>query len=138
MKNKEIDQLLNDHVIVIYDGVCGFCDTSIQFILKQKPTDKLRFVSFQSDLGKEIRTQLNINDDLDSIIFVEGDHYYKKSKAIFKIFGHVQSNWRHMKYLRFIPSPISDFVYSIIAKYRYRIQQNSCSILSIEERKLFI
>jgi len=138
MRNEALEQLLNDHIVVMYDGVCGFCNTSVQYVLQQRPMDHLRFVSFQSELGETIRTHLDINEDLDSIIVVDRDKYYKKSKAVFKILNYIQSGWKYLKYFKFIPTPICDFVYSIIAKNRYKIQQNSCPILTIEERKLFI
>ena len=138
MTDKILNQMLQDHVVVIYDGVCGFCNSSIQFILRQRPTKNLRFISFQSDLGARIRTKLSIDEDLDSIIVVENNSYFKKSKAIFSILNHIQSSWRHLKYFRFIPSAISDFVYDIIATNRYRVKENTCQLLTVEERELFI
>lgn len=138
MKNKDLNQLLDDHIVVIYDGECGFCDSSVQFILQQKPNDKLRFVSFQSETGENIRRQLNITDDLDSIIIVEHRKHYKKSQAIFRILNYIQSPWRALRLFRYIPTGISNFFYDIIAKHRYRIKNNTCRLLTAEERKLFI
>ncbi len=138
MSDTNLEQFLNKHIIVIYDGVCGFCNSSIQFILQQQPSNKLRFVSFQSEMGNKIRAYLNINEDMDSIVVVEGNQYFKKSKAIFRIFGHIQSNWKYVRHFSFIPSWISDFIYTIIAQNRYGIKKNSCPILTVEERELFV
>ncbi|MDF1695513.1 MAG: DCC1-like thiol-disulfide oxidoreductase family protein [Saprospiraceae bacterium] len=130
--------LMDNYVIVIYDGICGFCNASLQFILKQGPSKKLRFVAFQSEVGHQVRSAMQIEEDMDSIIVVENGAYYKKSKAIFHILDHIKSNWKYLKIFRFIPTFISDFFYSIIAKYRYKIQKNECPIPTPEERELFI
>jgi len=138
MNDSDFNEIMQNNIIVIYDGVCGFCNTSIQFILKQTPNDKMRFVAFQSETGKRIRNTLNIHENLDSIIVVENNEYFKKSKAIFRILNQIQSSWKHLRHLSFVPAIISDFFYDIIAKNRYRIQKNTCPIPSSEERKLFI
>lgn len=138
MTDKEFDQLLTNHIIVIYDGECGFCNSILQFILKQKPSQKLRFVSFQSTLGFKIRQSLKINENLDSIIVVKDKIYYKKSEAAFIILNYIHSNWKYLKYLSFIPTAISNYFYDIIANNRYRIQKDNCTIPSPEEREFFI
>ena len=133
-----INELLNKHLIVIYDGECGFCNSSIRFILKQNPSKKLRFVAFQSELGAQIRQAFEISEGMESIIAVNKNGYSTKSKAIFQILNHVNSNWKYLKFLRFVPSLISDFVYTLIANNRYRIQKNECPIPTAEERSFFI
>ncbi len=133
-----IRELLKKHLIVIYDGECGFCNSSIRFILKQNPSKELRFVAYQSDLGLQIRQELEINEGMESIIVVDKNGYFTKSKAIFKIMDHVDSNWKYLKYFKFIPSIISDFVYMTIANNRYRIKKNNCPIPTVEERSFFL
>ncbi|MEM9545483.1 MAG: DCC1-like thiol-disulfide oxidoreductase family protein [Bacteroidota bacterium] len=131
-------ELLKNHLIVIYDGACGFCNSSIRFILKQNPSKNLKFVAYQSELGTQIRQTLKINEGMESIIVVDKDSYSIKSNAIFRIMDHVNSKWKHLRYFRIIPSFISDFIYSIIANNRYRIQKNECPIPTAEERSFFI
>ena len=138
MLDKKNKGLIEGNVIVIYDGMCGFCDSSIQFILENGPSDRLRFVSFQSDMGQKIIANFNVKATLDSIIVIEDNKYYKKSRAIFKILKYVNSSLSYLKYFNFIPSKISDFCYDIIAKNRYKLMAQKCRLLTEEERGFFI
>jgi len=140
MTTKNIDELIEAHHIVIYDGVCGFCDASIQFILDQKPSDALRFVSFQSETGQQIMATVGLEINLDTIIFIEKGIVHQKSKAFLKILKHVESSYRFANYLSIIPSFISNLFYGIIAKYRYKIMGkiNQCRLLTQTERAFFL
>lgn len=140
MTTKEIDNLLQNHVIIIYDGVCGFCDASIQFILDQKPSQLVRFVSFQSETGQQIMSTMELEINLDTIILVEKGTVHQKAKAFLSILKYVESSWRHLQYFRIIPSFISNLFYDIIAKYRYKIMGKvaQCRLLTPTERQFFL
>jgi predicted DCC family thiol-disulfide oxidoreductase YuxK len=40
--------------IVLFDGVCNFCDSSVQFILKKERNPILKFASLQSETGQKL------------------------------------------------------------------------------------
>jgi predicted DCC family thiol-disulfide oxidoreductase YuxK len=126
------------HTIVIYDGSCGFCNEWIQFILENKPSEQLKFVSQQSAKGQELIAHFNIEGYTTSIIVVENDRYYKKSTAIFKVTKHMNTRWKYLSYLQMIPKSISDFVYSQVAKYRYKFVQHYCRLITQEEQTFFL
>ncbi len=140
MTAKKIDELIEHHHIVIYDGVCGFCDASIQFILDQKPSNKLRFVSFQSETGQQIMAKFKLEINLDTIILVEKGIVYQKAKAFLSILNYVESPYRYLSCFRIIPSFISNTLYDIIAKYRYKImgRVEQCRLLTPTERQFFL
>lgn len=133
-----LDQLIKNHTIIIYDGICGFCNESIQFILKQRPSKQLKFASSQSEIGQQILQLLEIEDALTSIIVIENKRFYKKSKAIFIIMKYLNSPWKYISYFRFAPSFISDFFYDIIAKYRYHLMKQKCKLLTEDEQSYFL
>lgn len=140
MTTKKLDELIEHHHIVIYDGVCGFCDASIQFILDQKPSNKLRFVSFQSETGQQIMAKFKLEINLDTIILVEEGIVHQKAKAFLRILKHVKSSYRFANYLTIIPSFISNIFYDIVAKYRYKIMGkiDQCRLLTPTERQFFL
>ncbi|WP_298417385.1 thiol-disulfide oxidoreductase DCC family protein [uncultured Kordia sp.] len=140
MTTKKLDELIEAHNIIIFDGVCGFCDASIQFILNQKPSNEVRFVSFQSETGQQIMEKVGLEINLDTIIFVEKGIVYQKAKAFLSILKHVESSYRFAGYLSFIPSFISNILYDIIAKYRYKImgKVEQCRLLTPMERAFFL
>ena len=69
--------------IILFDGVCNLCESSVQFIIKYDTKDVFRFVALQSELGKEILKHIGISPiNIDSIILYEpGIAYYYKSSA---------------------------------------------------------
>lgn len=140
MTTKKLDELIEHHIIIIFDGVCGFCDASIQFILDQKPSKEVRFVSFQSETGQQLMGQFGIEINLDTIILIENGIISQKSKAFLSILKHVESPYRFVSYLTVIPSVISNVFYDIIAKYRYKImgKVEQCRLLTPTERQFFL
>lgn len=135
---ENINNSENEKVIVIYDGSCGFCNNSVRFILDLKPSDDLRFVSAQSDLGLSLRQDMNIKEEVDSIITLSKGRYFIKSEAIFELLTKVQSPWKHLRVLKFIPARIRDLVYDFISKNRDRIQESTCAPLRPEDQKYFL
>lgn len=140
MNNTELDNLLQNNILIIYDGICGFCNKTIQIILNNRPSEKLKFVSFQSELGKQIIKTLDILENMDSIIVIENSTIFIKSTAIFTLLKYIESPFKNLYYFNFLPSFITDFVYAIIARNRYFLmgKTNQCRILTKEEKSFFI
>ncbi|PZQ80818.1 MAG: thiol-disulfide oxidoreductase, partial [Flavobacterium johnsoniae] len=79
--------LPQDKKIILFDGVCNLCDSSIQFIIKHDKKDIFRFVALQSEIGLEIIKHIGIDTSkIDSILLYEpGKAYYYKAQAALKI-----------------------------------------------------
>jgi predicted DCC family thiol-disulfide oxidoreductase YuxK len=124
-----MEKLPNDKKIILFDGVCNLCNTSVQYIIKNDKKDVFRFVSLQSDLGQEIQKHIGIlNRNIDSIVLYEPNRaYYYKSGAIIEI-------------AKTVPSSLRDSVYDFIAKNRYKWygKQNSCMIPTAELKGKFL
>ncbi|HBS52949.1 MAG TPA: thiol-disulfide oxidoreductase, partial [Flavobacterium sp.] len=73
--------------IILFDGLCNLCNSSVQFLIKRDSKDIFRFVSLQSELGKELLSKLPIAiQKTDSIILYESEAvFYFKSQAVFQI-----------------------------------------------------
>ena len=122
--------------IIIFDGVCGFCNQSINLLLKLDKEQIFKYTSLQGEYVK----QLAIPKDLDSIVFYEEGKLYYKSTAILKIVRSLGGVWRVATIFLIIPRFIRDFIYDIIAKYRYHIfgKLESCRMPTAEEEALFL
>lgn len=126
--------------VILFDGVCNFCNASINFVMDHDEQRRFRFASLQSDYGKKV---LSENQrpilDLDTVLLVRNGKLYEKSTAALEIVRYLRG-WSWLYVLRFVPRFISDFFYSIIATNRYRIfgKSDSCRIPTAEERSLFI
>lgn len=126
--------------IVLFDGICNFCNQSVQFIIRRDPKQHFQFASLQSNMGEKLKKELQIPHHLDSLIVIEENRYYTKSTAALKIARHLQSPFRLFYVLIVVPKPIRDIVYQWIAKNRYKWfgKRSSCMIPNATDRKRFL
>ena len=118
--------------IIFYDGVCNLCNGLVQFILKRDKQRRFRFVAIQSQIGADILKRFRISTEaVRTIIVIDGNSIYFKSRAIFKILNDIGGFWRFLLIFRFLPKQFSDYIYDIIAKNRYKIfgKNKECMIL---------
>ena len=126
--------------IILFDGVCQFCDKSVQFILKRDPNGKFSFCSLQSDTGIQLRKDYHIPEELDSIILIEGEKYHSKSTAALKIARELRGGWKWLYIFIVIPRPIRDAVYDMVARNRLKWfgEKTACELPPPEVRKRFL
>ncbi|MEZ4905654.1 MAG: DUF393 domain-containing protein [Spirosomataceae bacterium] len=126
--------------VIFFDGVCNFCNASINFVMEHDIQHRFQFASLQSDYGQKVLVaHQRSTTDLNTVLLLRGGKLYEKSDAALEIARYL-SGWSWVYVFRFIPRFIRDFFYQIIAKNRYRIfgKSVSCRIPTPEERSLFI
>lgn len=117
----EINQLPQDKKIILYDGVCNYCNDKVNFIIKNDTNDSFRFVALQSEIGQKIVTYLGIDKTIDSIVLYEPDYaYFIKSEAVFRIIKQLSSTVKLLLLFNFVPTSIKNLIYDFIAKNRYK------------------
>jgi len=128
------------HPVILFDGVCNFCDASVQFILQRDPKETFHFASIQSEAGQELLRKHNVPANMDSMILIENDKVYYKSSAALRISRHLQGAWKLLYVFMVVPSPIRNLVYDVIAKNRYKWfgQKESCMLPPPNVRKRFL
>jgi len=106
--------------LIIFDGVCNLCEYSVQFIVKNDRQARFKFVSAQSERGKELQSLHGVDTLKDgTVILLKNDLVYLKSDAAVEIAKDLDGLWRFLHVFKFIPKPVRDLVYSIISKNRY-------------------
>lgn len=128
--------------IILFDGVCNLCNSSVQFIIKHDTKDVFRFVALQSELGQEILNHIGINPtNIDSIVLYEpGISYYYKSTAAIEIARSLGGFFHFGTLFRIIPTGIRNQLYDYIAKNRYKWygKKESCMIPTKELKNKFL
>jgi len=128
--------------IILFDGVCNLCNNAINFVIEHDKKDVFRFASLQSDLGRKMVSERNIDPEvLDSIILIEpGVAYYEKSTAALKIAKELSGGYSLLSYFSFLPDFIRDGVYKIVAANRYSWfgKKESCMIPTPELKAKFL
>ena len=138
----EIQDLPQDKKIILFDGVCNLCDSSVQYVIKHDKKDIFRFVALQSDLGQKILKHIGINPiHTDSIVLYEpGISYYYKSTAALQIARVLSGVFTLARVFTFLPTGISDTIYDYIAKNRYKWygKKEACMIPTSELKAKFL
>lgn len=110
-----------DKKIILFDGVCNLCESSVLFVIKHDQKDIFRFVALQSDLGKEIIEHIGLSKkNIDSVILYEpGISYNYKSAAAIEIAKDLGGFFHLGTIFKIIPSGLRNVLYDYIAKNRY-------------------
>ena len=109
------------HPILLFDGVCNLCSSSVQFVLKRNKKENIRFASLQSEFSsKTLATHKLSGDYIDSLVLVENGDVYLKSDAALKLAQHLNGAWKLVSVFLIIPRFIRNPIYDWIAKNRYK------------------
>jgi predicted DCC family thiol-disulfide oxidoreductase YuxK len=133
--------------IILYDGVCGFCNRTVQFILRRDSHDRFRFAALQSDFARSVLEKQGINPGKIETLYLVLDHglpterVEQRSDAAISILRELGFFWRALANLGAIfPRGIRDWEYNLIARYRYRIfgKYDSCPLPLPGDRGKFL
>jgi predicted DCC family thiol-disulfide oxidoreductase YuxK len=131
--------------LVLYDGVCGFCDTTVQWLLGVDRRAALRFAPLQGPTAAAVRARHpEWPDGLDSIVLVEGEGPSEQvsfhARAVFRICARLGWPWRALGWLTVLPPFLTDPAYRAFARIRYRVfgKLDACRLPRPEERARFL
>ncbi|WP_236630999.1 thiol-disulfide oxidoreductase DCC family protein [Zobellia sp. OII3] len=132
----------NSKQIILFDGVCNLCNGAVQFVIKRDTLDVFRYAPLQSELGKKLIAERNIDSDsIDSIILIDpGVAYYIKSDAALEIGKQLRGYKTLSSILLWIPRSLRDIVYDFIARNRYKWygKKEHCMVPTPELRAKFL
>ena len=129
------------HGIVLFDGVCNFCNASVNFIIRHDRRDSFRFAPLQSDKGAELQARYGLDPKaLDALILIESSRAYVKSDAALRVTRRLGGVYAVLYALIAIPPLIRDFFYDWFARRRYRWfgKKEECTAPLAEVRGKFL
>ena len=126
--------------IVLFDGVCNYCNTMVNFTISQDPEKLFKFAPLQSEVGIRLRAKYGIGDDIDSVVLIEDEKAYLHSTAALRIARGLGGIWSLTYVFIIIPEFIRDFCYKLFAKYRYRLfgKKDVCMMPTPDIRERFL
>jgi len=127
--------------VILFDGVCNFCSSITNFIIRQDKKKVFLFATLQSNAGKKLLEQHKINwQRSDSFIVVEKDRAWQKSNAALRLYNKLPWYWKWTQLFWIFPRFIRDGVYNIIAKNRYSWfgKKDECMVPTPELRERFL
>jgi len=132
-----------DKQLILFDGVCNLCNSSVLYVIKRDKTDKFLFAPLQSELGKNILNKFQIDTDkTDSILLYNPNKnsLTQKSSAALHIAKQLGFPTNVLTVFLIVPTFISDWVYDYVAKNRYKWygKKETCTIPTPELQSKFI
>ncbi|MBB1283808.1 thiol-disulfide oxidoreductase DCC family protein [Flavisolibacter sp. BT320] len=132
---------MNNHPVVLFDGVCNFCNGSINFLIKQDKKAVFRFAALQSAAGQQLLQAYNLpQKDFESFVFLEKEKVYRQSSAALKLARHLPWYWQWTQVFWLLPKPIRDAAYTLIARNRYKWfgKKEACMVPTPDMRSRFL
>ncbi|MDT0607658.1 thiol-disulfide oxidoreductase DCC family protein [Croceitalea rosinachiae] len=128
--------------IILFDGVCNLCNSSIQFVIKHDTDDVFRYAALQSEVGRELILERGIDTtQIDSIILIDpGVAYYTKSDAALEIGKDLKGYRTLSNFFKVFPVGLRNLIYDFVARNRYKWygKQDACMIPTPELQAKFL
>lgn len=128
-------------MIIVFDGVCNFCNSTVQFIIKRDTQRKFKFAAFQSKAGHELFQKHAIaGGEFDTIVLLKKGSVYLRSNAALQIAKELDMPWKILIIFKIIPKFIRNFLYDVFAKHRYKWFgiRDKCLVPTEELRQRFL
>lgn len=132
---------MNHGKIILFDGICNLCNSSVNFIIDRDIKNVFKFASLQSEPGQQLLNKFILNStEFNSVILIDGKKFYTKSTAVLKIVKEFSFLWKFIYIFIIVPRPVRNFIYDIIANNRYKWfgKKDSCRIPSPELKEKFL
>ncbi len=130
---------------LLYDGVCGVCNSAVRTILRFDPKGSLRFAALDSAFARAVFDRHPTIGGVDSVVFVDepgepAERVAVRSAAALRVVDYLGGPWRLLKVARVIPAPLRDWLYDRVADVRYRIfgKYDTCPLPPPEVRARFV
>jgi predicted DCC family thiol-disulfide oxidoreductase YuxK len=130
--------------LVLFDGVCGFCDGAVRWLLAHDSAGKLGFAPLQGETASKLRSlHPEIPRDLETLVLVESvdgrSRVYLRTDALWRICAELAGPWQRLAWLRWLPRRVRDFGYRLFVNRRYRWfgQLEACRVPEAGERGRF-
>ena len=130
--------------VLLYDGVCGFCNKTVQMILDRDRRGEMRFAALQSDYGRAVVGRHPELQGVDSVVFVEpaaeGERVHIRSDAALKVADYLGGFWKLLLAAKVVPRSLRDYFYDLFARNRYRFfgKYDACMLPPPEVRARFL
>jgi predicted DCC family thiol-disulfide oxidoreductase YuxK len=108
--------------LILFDGVCNLCSWWVQFLAPRDKSGRFWFASVQSPSGQAVLRQLGLpTDDWESFVLLDDTGAYYKSEAFFRLVRHMAAPWPMLRFGRYVPRPLADWLYDRVARNRYAV-----------------
>ncbi|MEL6675199.1 MAG: thiol-disulfide oxidoreductase DCC family protein [Bacteroidota bacterium] len=125
--------------VVIFDGVCNLCNSSVDFLIRRDKKAQLKFTANQHQTGQQILQEAGVTD-VETLYFYEDGTLYDRSTAVLRLSRYLPFPWNVGQIFLIVPRFLRDGVYRWIARNRYSWfgKKDSCRLPSPAESARFL
>ena len=127
--------------VILFDGICNFCNSSVNYVIEHDPKGYFKFAALQSEIGERLKEKFCIDTiRTDSVILIEDDKVFTRSTAALRIARKLSGPASLLYAFIIVPRPIRDLLYDQFAKRRYKFfgERDACMIPTPEIRARFL
>lgn len=132
---------MSEPAVILFDGVCNFCNSSVQFVIKRDPKRYFRYAPLQSAYGQAELARYGLPvESFGSFVLVEDGKAYTRSTASLRVARKLSGAWPVLYAFIIVPAFLRNMVYEFVAQNRYRWfgKRAQCMIPNAEQRALFL
>jgi len=132
---------MENRTIVVFDGVCNFCNGAVNFIIKRDPEGFFAFTPMQSEFAQQLMAKYGIyNVGVDTFLLIKSDECFVFSSAALEITKNLTGYWYLFSVLKWVPAPLRDAIYTLFARNRYRLfgKKSVCMVPTEDVKSRFV
>lgn len=110
--------------VILFDGVCNFCNRWVQFVIDNDPVGEFCFSSMQSPVGRELLEACGRpSDDLSTFVLIDDAGFWTQSTAALRVAQRLRPVPLSVggSALQLVPPVVRDSLYRVVANNRYSI-----------------
>jgi len=133
---------MEGHQIIIFDGVCNFCNGAVNFIIKRDSKGVFKFAPMQSEIAQELllkhQARAEVGDD--TFILIKNGQCFERTNAALEITKDLEGLWFIFRAFKIVPSVVRDYFYRVLARNRYKLfgKRAACMMPTKEVRDRFL
>lgn len=115
-----------DGPVLLFDGECGLCQAMVRFVLRRDARGRIRVAALQGETGQGLLRRAGLpTTDFDSLVFFPGrsaSGAALRTDGVAAVLGELSPGWGRLgRVIRWIPRPIRDAGYRVVARLRHRL-----------------
>lgn len=131
----------DDRPVMVFDGHCGLCSRSVQFMLRHDKAGAFRFLQAQSVLGTAIYRHYGLaTDNYETVVLLADGKLHTASEAVLGVLARLGAPWSYLQAASIVPRPVRDWIYHLVARHRMRFfgRTEACYLPTPEQRERFL
>lgn len=132
---------MDNQQVIIFDGVCNFCNGAVNFIIKRDSKGAFKFAPIQSEVAQSLILNQQINGvDKDTVLLIKNGDYFVRTNAALEITKDLDGFWFVFRVFKIVPKVVRDYCYRIFARNRYTWfgKKDVCMVPTADVRDRFL